>query len=318
VQLDPEREACVCFGSKDATFQALRFLVAPGESVVVGAPVYPGHLSAVALVGADAVPWVYPTAPGAIAETLEPLLQRSAARVLLLNLPANPTGVVVCSEWWQQLAVVCARHGVTVVNDFVYGEMCFSGEPAESALQTRSQGVRCVEVYSLSKAYNVPGWRVGALVGDAEVVRGVSRFKAHSDYGLFLPLQHAAAVALTAQEDLVRPTVMTYQRRVRLLASGLRALGWQVEEPRAGACVWAKYPEALQVPPRGEQPGAGHATGERSVWVAERLLREAGVLVAPGIVFGPAYDGYVRFAAVVPEERIREVLSALGTVPAAA
>jgi alanine-synthesizing transaminase len=166
-----------------------------------------------------------------------------------------------------------------------------------------------VEVYSLSKAYNVPGWRVGALVGDTQTVQAVARWKSHSDYGLFLPLQYAASVALTAPQDLVRPTVMAYDRRLRVLATGLRKLGWDVQEPQAGACLWARYPEGLVT--------AGDGSASASVRVANELLAKSGVLVTPGIVFGEAWDGYVRFSAVVTEERMREVVSALSQLRSA-
>jgi alanine-synthesizing transaminase len=209
----------------------------------------------------------------------------------------------VTEEWWMAIADVCWRYGAAIINDFVYGEMCFSGQPAVSALKVRERGVRCVEVYSLSKAYNVPGWRVGALVGDMQTVQAVARWKSHSDYGLFLPLQYAASVALTAPQDLVRPTVMAYDRRLRVLASGLRKLGWEVQEPQAGACLWTRYPDGIV----SREDGSMSA----SVRVANELLAKAGVLVTPGIVFGEAWDGYLRFSAVVTEERMREVVAAL-------
>ncbi len=304
IGLDPESEVCVCLGSKDATFQTLRSLVRVGDNVVVGAPSYPAHISAVSLVGANYVPWQYSCEPSEAASTLEEVLRTSKARVVVLNLPANPTGAVVDGDWWKAVGRVCQRFDTTIVNDFVYGEMCFSGKPAASALIVRESGARCVEVYSLSKAYNVPGWRVGAILGDAEVVRAVSRLKSHSDYGLFLPLQYAATVALTATEDLVRSTVAAYERRVRVLATGLKSLGWEVLEPKAGASLWCRYPAYLTLPQEGAQKPV-------SVHVAERLLRQASVLVTPGIVFGSDFDAFVRFAAVVPEERLRDVVSAL-------
>jgi alanine-synthesizing transaminase len=179
------------------------------------------------------------------AASLDRLLAASRARVVLLYFPSNPAGVVVSEEWWNALADVCLRYGAAIINDFVYGEMCFSGDSAVSALKVRERGVRCVEVYSLSKAYNVPGWRVGALVGDPQIVQAVARWKSHSDYGLFLPLQYAASVALNATHDLVRPTVMAYDRRLRVLATGLKKFGWEVQEPKAGACLWAQYPEII-------------------------------------------------------------------------
>jgi alanine-synthesizing transaminase len=307
VELDPETEVCVCLGSKDATFQTLRSLIQSGDSVVVGAPSYPAHISAVSLVGGHYVPWVYPLEPKVAVSALENLFQSCKPKALVLNLPANPTGAVVGTDWWRAIGEVCRRLDVTIVNDFVYGEMCFSGQPAASALTARESGARCVEVYSLSKAYNVPGWRVGAILGNHEVVKSVSRLKSHSDYGLFLPLQYAAAAALTASDDLVRPTAIAYERRLRILSSGLKSLGWEVVEPQAGASLWCRYPPYLT-------PTSGDSKEPASVKVAERLLRDAGILVTPGVVFGPEFDAFVRFAAVIPEERMRDVISALRKV----
>jgi len=304
-KLDPESEVCVCLGSKDATFHALRVLIHAGDSVVVAAPAYPAHLSAVALVGGWAVQWRCLPDPGQAADSLAKALDTSRAKVLLLNLPSNPTGAVVAPEWWSAVGRVCAERGVTIINDFVYGEMCFGGAAAASALAVRAQGATCVEVYSLSKAYNVPGWRVGALAGDAKLIRAVARLKAHADYGLFLPLQYAAALALTSKEDLVRPTVTAYERRVRVLTAGLSRIGWEVVEPRAGCCVWARFPIAAAAEGGGE--------GSASIRVAESLLARLGILVAPGKVFGDGFDEYVRFAAVVSEERIRDVVAAISS-----
>lgn len=307
VSLDPESGVCVCLGSKDATFHALRVLIHPGDSVIVAAPSYPAHLSAVTLVGGWTVPWHFSVDPFEAAKSLSLALDTSKAKAVLLNFPSNPAGSVVSAEWWAEVGAVCAARGVTIINDFVYGEMCFDGAVAVSALTAQAQGARVVEVYSLSKAYNVPGWRVGALVGDEKLVRAVARLKAHADYGLFLPLQYAAALALASKDDLVRPTVQSYERRIRVLTSGLTKLGWDVVEPKAGACVWARFPVGLHASAEG-------LSDSPSIRVAESLLSRAGVLAAPGRVFGEGCDEYVRFAAVVSEERMREVISCIASL----
>lgn len=301
ISLNPETQVCVCLGSKDATFHALRVLVKAGDSVVVAAPSYPAHPSAVALAGAVAIPWHVSYDPTEAAQKLSSLLVASRARVVLLNFPSNPSGAVVNRDWWREIGRVCAAHQATIINDFVYGEMTFSNEPAISALYSQESGARCVEVYSLSKAYSVPGWRVGALVGDAEVVSAVSRMKSYADYGLFLPLQYAATVALTTSEDIVRPTTQVYERRLKVLAAGLQGLGWKPRIPQAGACLWAEYPRPLV-----DDVEIGQS---RSLSVANTLLRRCGVVVTPGIVFGEDYDAFVRVAAVTTEERLREVVT---------
>ena len=301
ISLDPETQVCVCLGSKDATFHALRVLVKAGDAVLVAAPSYPAHPSAVALAGAKAMPWHASPDPIEASHKLSALLKASGSRVVLLNFPANPTGAVVSADWWREVGRVCAAHDAIIINDFVYGEMTFSDGPAVSALSTVTSGARCVEVYSLSKAYSVPGWRVGALVGDSEVVGAVSRMKSYADYGLFLPLQYAATVALTASEDLVRATTQVYERRLKVLGAGLKGLGWDVVTPRAGACLWAQYPRELV--------GDVAIGASSSLAVAKTMLRRSGVVVTPGIVFGADFDSYVRFAAVTTEERLREVVT---------
>lgn len=304
VSLDPEREVCVCLGSKDATFQALRVLVERGDSVIVAAPSYPIQPSAVALIGAQSVPWHVSVDPKEAGQTLEELLRASKARVVLVNFPSNPAGMVVSKEWWLEIGTICARYDASIVNDFVYGEMCFSGTPAVSALTVHEVGARCVEMYSLSKAYNLPGWRVGALLGDAEIVSAVARVKSLADYGLFLPLQYAATVALTCQEDIVRSTVQTYERRLKVLSVGLEKLGWNARIPKAGACLWAEYPQDI-LPPDADRT-------HRSIRVGHRLLSLAGVVVTPGVVFGPGFDHCVRMAVVTTEERLRDAIRTIG------
>jgi alanine-synthesizing transaminase len=301
--LDPENQVCVCLGSKDATFHALRALLQPGDSVVVMAPSYPAHPSAVALAGGRTVLWEFSKDLKTASSSLELVLKQSQAKVVLLNLPSNPLGLTVSEGWWQEIGAVCARAGATILNDFVYGEMCFSGNRSASALSAMSSGVRCVEVYSLSKAYNVPGWRVGALVGDSEIVGAVSRLKSNADYGLFLPLQYAATAALTSPEDLVGATVQTYERRLKVLINGLQGLGWNMIQPEAGACLWAQYPAHLADQASGAQ--------YRSIAVAQDVLLRTGIVLTPGVICGAQYDSWVRFAAVSNEERLRDVIRAL-------
>jgi alanine-synthesizing transaminase len=320
VQLDPEEQVCVCLGSKDATYHALRALVGPGDRVIVTAPAYPAHLSALHLVGAHPVLWEPDFRPEVAGAMLRQLIDSSGACLVLCNFPCNPTGAVVSREWWRALIEGAHSRRVYVLNDFVYGEMVFgAAAAAPSALEVAPAGMdRVLEVYSLSKAYSVPGWRVGALVGDAGVVREVGRQKAIADYGVFLPIQFAAEHALTATEDIVRPTVRAYERRIRLIVQGLARAGWEVTEPKAGASVWAKIPSELYTLAADSglsgvsNGGSVKGSVKQSLKVAEFLLERAGVLCCPGMVFGDDYDCFLRFAAVAPEEQMRDVISALG------
>jgi alanine-synthesizing transaminase len=295
--VNPDTEVCVCLGSKDGVFNVLRYVLSAGDKVVVSSPSYSAHLSAVELVGGHVVPWKLQGDHLQDVERLEQLLKDHAPKVLLLNIPANPTGMVVGEDWWRPVAKICAQYDVLLINDFVYGEMCFSGVSATSALMAREHGARCVEVYSLSKAYNVPGWRVGAIMGTSEIVSGVARLKSQADYGLFLPLQYAASFALSSQEDLVAETVQTYQRRLRVLTAGLEECGCEVKAPQAGACLWVRLPTDVV--------SVGGVSSE-STEFAIGLLEAENLVVTPGVLFGAEYDSYVRLAAVTNEERLRE------------
>lgn len=295
--VNPESDVCVCLGSKDGIFNILRAAIVAGERVLIGAPSYPAHHSAVELAGGVSIAWQIPFDPHEAYVSLNEQLRVHRPRVLLLNLPANPSGAVVGYDWWAQVARCCAHHDVLLVNDFVYGEMCFSGEPAVSALVGRQYGARCVEVYSLSKAYNVPGWRVGGIVGDAEVVRSVAQLKAKADYGLFLPLQYAASFALSSEEELVAETARTYRRRLRVLMEGLQDVGCEMCEPQAGACLWTRLPERVKL---------GGQNSSQSIDFAAALLASENIVVTPGILFGVEYDRWIRLAAVTSEERLRE------------
>jgi alanine-synthesizing transaminase len=302
--ISPESEVCVCLGSKDGVFNILRATVGPGERVLIGAPSYPAHQSAVELVGGSSIAWQVPFDPQQAYVSLDKLLSVHSPRVVLLNMPANPSGAVVGYDWWERVATCCARHDVLLVNDFVYGEMCFAGGPAVSALVGRQHGARCIEVYSLSKAYNVPGWRVGGIVGDAEVVRNVARLKAKADYGLFLPLQYAASFALSSEEGLVADTVNTYRRRLRVVMDGLQGVGCEMIEPQAGACLWMRLPEMPSIEGNGRS---------KSIDFATELLQSENIVVTPGILFGAEYDQWIRLAAVTSEERLREAARRIGS-----
>ncbi|MFM1847498.1 MAG: hypothetical protein RL417_972 [Pseudomonadota bacterium] len=294
VTLDPEREVCVTLGTKDGLVSALRCLCQPGDRVAVAEPTYPAHISALQLAGCLPVFFDLGQSGGALVANIEGILERERCKAVLLNLPNNPTGLVVNPDELGAVVRAAAARGVVVINDFVYGEMVHRGGAAPSILSVESGETPKVEIYSLSKAYSVPGWRVGALVGSAELVRQIVRLKSHSDYGVFLPLQIAAAAGLGVNEDLAAPLTRQYAYRARVLVEGLRRLGLSVEVPAAGASVWAELPRG-----RGE---AG------SFPFVRRLLEEGGVFAIPGAVFGERWDRHVRFALVHGEERLREGL----------
>jgi alanine-synthesizing transaminase len=296
VTLDPEKEVCVCSGTKDALIHLLHVLVNPGDTVVVPAPSYPMHLSAIKLARAQSATFEILSSEDKTLQAITDVLDQTKAKILLVNFPNNPTGLSVSESFLRVLAQATVSRGVTIINDFVYGEMSYEGMPS-SFLSMRGTNPNIVETYSLSKAYSVPGWRVGALLGDEAVVRSVARLKSHSDYGIFLPLQHAAAQLLTDKLGLSRSATGHYERRARILTEGLTQLGWDVIKPSAGACVWASIPTEF------------HATGASHM--ARILLEKFHLHVTPGDLYGEGFERFMRFALVVSEEKIHLVLEKL-------
>jgi alanine-synthesizing transaminase len=297
VPRDPEREICVTLGTKDALVSVLRVLGSVGDVVALAEPTYPAHLSAVHLAGLQPCSFPLGDSGAALVANLERALQSQRCVAVLINLPNNPTGLVASADEMAAICRVARKHGAVVINDFVYGEMVFGGGSAPSILGCADGAEHAVEIYSLSKAYSVPGWRVGALLGPEAIVRQVARLKSHTDYGIFLPLQIAAAAALSAGADLTAVPTQQYAQRSQLLVAGLRRLGWETEPPRAGASVWARLPVEVR--------------GRGAFWAVERMLRRAELFALPGGLFGQRWGEYVRFAVVVSEERLREGVARL-------
>ncbi|MCO6431727.1 MAG: aminotransferase class I/II-fold pyridoxal phosphate-dependent enzyme [Deltaproteobacteria bacterium] len=299
--VDPETEICVTMGMKDALVNLLFCATRPGDTVLLGKPTYPAHLSACRLAGLNLDFFSIDSDPGTTLRNVQEKIQSSRPSVVLFNFPNNPTGISVSREFFQQVIAGFSASETLFVNDFVYGEMGFNGAPQPSLMSAPNASAKCVEIYSLSKAYCVPGWRIGALLGNPELVSKLARLKSHIDYGIFLPLQIAAAAALTCSSDLISGVVSEYHRRARDLTSGLQRLGWRVNAPQAGASVWASPPEAA----------ASVDNGSFSLALARRLLLEHSVLVMPGCLFGSEFDSFVRFALVAGCPQIHQVVQRL-------
>lgn len=297
VRLDPEHQICVSMGAKDAVVHALMCLAVPGGRALIGSPAYPAHLSALHLADFAYDFFELSSDEDRMLAEIERALAAERYHVVLMNFPNNPTGAVVSARFYERLHAIAAAAGVFLLNDFVYGEMLYDGGAAVSLLSVPGAAARAAEVYSLSKAYSVPGWRVGALAGNEELVKALWRLKAQIDYGIFLPIQEAAAAALAAGPELIRPQLERYRRRCNTLVNGLSKLGWSVARPAAGASVWAAVPADL-------------CGGDAETFALELLQRE-GVMLLPGAAFGADYAGYVRFALVVSEEKLHGVISSL-------
>lgn len=302
VELDAEKHVCVTLGAKDAAVQIFYALATAPKltKVLFGAPTYPAHLSAAQLNGIEPLFFDLSRNEEVMLDRIQSRLKAEDITLLFLNFPNNPTGISVTDAFFERVLRLAQEHGVVVVNDFVYGEMGLGDTKPVSLLG--AQGVLqdysgAVEIYSMSKAYSIPGWRVGAVLGDRTLVEKISVLKAHLDYGTFLPIQYAAAAALSYEQDLTADTVQMYASRCRRLVDGLLRLGWNLTPPQAGPFVWARIPKSFPF--------------EGSIAFAESLLREVGVLVMPGDLFGDQCSNFIRFSLVVGEDQIASVLERL-------
>jgi alanine-synthesizing transaminase len=317
VVLDSERELCVTLGSKDAIVNFLRAVSAPGEVAVCVTPLYPGIRSAAEIGGVRLCPVPLGEDELALAEAIGAAVRASKARIILLNFPHNPSGQTVSRKFWERVAEIAQEHGALVYNDFVYGELMHHSASAESALSAATGRTVCVESYSLSKAYGVPGWRVAALSGAPRIIGRISELKATLDFGLFLPVQLAASAALESQAALTASVAAEYRARAFALVMALRRLGFEVRAPEAGGCVWARTPPSLRrVYDESREPKES---------LAEFLVRRAGVVLAPGDYYAASlsermteseqeWGQFLRFALVAPVERLREVAARLEVV----
>ena len=294
VEVAADSEVCVVMGTKDALIHSFAAHLRPGDRVLMGAPTYPLYLSSAKLSNLTCTFFPISADEQAMLASIAVAIGDSSIRMIVLNFPNNPTGICVSKEFYRQLANLVVGKDILLFNDFCYGEMSFGQRTPVSLLSITELRAQAVECYSMSKAYSIPGWRVGALLGSRFLVQRFSRLKSHIDYGLPLPIQHAAAAGLTVNQDLVADTVGRYETRARALISGLKRIGWDVALPSGGVCVWAKIPEKF--------------SGLGSLDFAERLLRDFGVLVTPGFLYGDAFDEFIRFALVVSQEKIIEVI----------
>jgi len=295
VRLDPETEAIVTIGSKEGLAHLALATVGPGDAVLVPNPTYPIHPYGFVIAGAD-IRHV-PLMPGVdfFAE-LEKAIKDSwpKPKMLVLNFPGNPTTQCVEREFFERVVAIAREHGIWVVHDLAYADIVFDGYEAPSFLQVPGAKDVGVEFFTLSKSYNMPGWRVGFMCGNPTLVNALARIKSYLDYGMFTPIQVAAITALEGPQECVAEIRDTYRRRRDVLCSGLNNLGWTVEPPKATMFVWAPIPEPYR--PMG------------SLEFAKKLLAEAKVAVSPGVGFGEYGDGFVRFALIENEHRTRQAI----------
>ena len=298
VDLDQEQEAIVTIGSKEGLAHLALATMGPGDAVLVPSPAYPVHPYGFVIAGADIrhVPLV----PGIdFFVELEKAIKDSwpKPKMLVLNFPGNPTTQCVELPFFEKIISIAREYDIWIVHDLAYADIVFDGYRAPSILQVDGAKDIAVESYSLSKSYNMPGWRVGFLCGNRSLIAALARIKSYLDYGMFTPIQVAAISALEGPQDCVREIAETYRQRRDVLCDGLNSIGWQVEKPRATMFVWARIPEQYR-----------HLG---SLEFSKKLLEEARVAVSPGIGFGEYGDEYVRFGLIENEHRTRQAIRGL-------
>lgn len=295
VALDPETEAIVTIGSKEGLAHLALATLGPGDAVLVPNPAYPIHPYGIVIAGADIrhVPLVE---GGDFFSELEKAIKDTwpKPKMLILNFPANPTAQCVDLGFFERVIAICREHGIWVVHDLAYADLVYDGYEAPSILQVDGAREVAVESFSLSKSYNMPGWRVGFVCGNAKVVAALARMKSYLDYGMFTPIQVAAIHALEGPQECVQEIRDTYQARRDVLCDGLEAAGWPVNRPSATMFVWARIPEPYR------EMG--------SLEFSKKLLKDAGVAASPGIGFGEYGDEYVRFGLIENQHRTRQAV----------
>lgn len=295
VELDPATEAIVTIGSKEGLAHLALATMSAGDTVLVPNPAYPIHPYGFIIAGAD-VRHVRLTPEVDFFQELQDAIQSSWPRpkMLVLNFPGNPTTTCVELDFFERVVDIAREHGIWVVHDLAYADIVFDGYTAPSILQVPGAKDLAVEFFSMSKSYNMPGWRIGFMCGNPDLVAALARIKSYLDYGTFTPIQVAAIHALESSQQCVADIRAMYQRRRDCLCDGLNDAGWAVEKPPATMFVWARIPEQYR-----------HMG---SLEFSKKLLRDAKVAVSPGVGFGDYGDDHVRFSLIENEHRTRQAV----------
>jgi alanine-synthesizing transaminase len=299
VELDPDTEAIATIGAKEGLAHLALAVLQPGDGVLVPNPTYPIHAYSVVIADGDlrSVPL------SGSADEFFARLQETArlawpkAKLLILSFPHNPTTMCVDRAFFERVVEFAREHRLMVVHDFAYADFAFDGYRPPSFLEVPGAKDVGVELFSTSKSYNMAGWRLAFACGNRTMIHALSRIKSYLDYGAFQPVQIAGIIALEGDQSVVADIVEVHRRRRNVLVDGLNKLGWVVPKPQGTMFVWAPIPEAFR------------AIG--SLEFAKLLIQEAKVAVSPGIGFGEYGEGYVRFALVENEQRIRQALRGL-------
>ncbi len=295
VELDPDSEAIITIGSKEGLSHLMMATLGPGDIVLVPNPAYPIHPYGVIIAGADV--HHVPLLPGV--DFFEELVRAikdtwPRPKMLILNFPANPTTQCIELDFFEKVVAIAKEYEVWIVHDLAYADIVFDGYVAPSILQVPGAKEVAVESFSLSKSYNMPGWRVGFMVGNPILIKALTRIKSYLDYGMFTPIQVAAITALEEDQSCVQDICAMYKERRDVLCDGLNAAGWAIEKPRATMFAWAKIPQAFR--------------DMGSLEFSKLLLAEAKVAVSPGVGFGSYGDDHVRFSLIENPHRTRQAV----------
>lgn len=296
VELDPEHEVLACIGSKEGFSHMCLAMMGPGDTAVVPDPAFPIHNYAVALAGGNVI-----SVPlgndekfiNNIANVIEHLYPKP--KLLILNYPHNPTAMTVDEGFFEPIVELAKKFGVAIIHDFAYGESCFNGYKAPSFLSAKGAKDVGVEFITLSKPYNMAGFRIGFAVGNKDMIEHLATIKGYYDYGIFQALQIAGIIALRHCDDFIAEQNERYRIRRDVVCDGLTRIGWQVEKPRASMFVWARVPDE-------------HLRGKGTIDYAIDLMDHAEVAIAPGRAFGENGEGYMRIALVENEQRLRQAV----------
>ena len=296
VTLDPDTEAIVTLGSKEGLAHLALATTGPGDAILVPNPSYPIHPYGFVISGADIrhVPMV--ADESAFFAELENAIRNSwpKPKMLVLNFPSNPTTYCVELDFFEKVIAIAREHEIWVVQDLAYADLCYDGYRAPSILQVAGAMEVAVEFFSMSKSYNMPGWRVGFCCGNSQLVAALARMKSYLDYGMFTPIQVAAISALEGDQSCVGEINALYRNRRDVLCKGLNAAGWPVQTPRATMFLWAEIPQCYR--------------DMGSLEFSKKLLTEARVAVSPGVGFGEYGEGFVRFGLIENEHRTRQAI----------
>jgi len=300
VRLDPESEVIVCLGSKEGFSHMCLAMMGPGDTAIVPAPYFPVHTYAVALASGNVIALEVADSEkflSNIAYTCQHL--HPSPKLLIINYPHNPSSVTVEPEFFVDVVKIAKRYGLMVISDFAYADVAFEGYKPPSFLSAPGAADVGVEFTTMSKGYNMAGWRVGFCAGNRDMIRGLATIKGYYDYGMFQAVQIASIIALREGDAAVESQSLIYQERRDALVDGLRRIGWDITPPRAGMFVWAKIPEKW-------------LKRMNTYDFAMMLLDKGDVAVSPGVGFGPSGEGYLRMALVENENRLRQAVRQIG------